>query len=187
MTVKDYMYSHPRFSHLVFCLLIGLLTATPALAEIYTWTDADGNTVFSDQPKEGAKKIELPPPQTFKPVIRPMVASPPDAGKKKEAEPRYHLLDITQPLHDQALWANGGPVDVVLAVEPALATVEGHGISISLDGKVVIKNTIDTHISLSDIDRGSHTLIAEIHDHNGKVLKSSKPVTFHIHRRSSLN
>jgi len=186
MTVKAFMCTHPRFSQLVICLLIGLLSATPALAEIYTWTDADGNTVFSDQPSEGAKKIELPPPQTFKPDIRPMVVTP-DAGKKKEVKPRYHILDITQPLHDQAMWANNGQIDVVLAVEPALATVEGHGISISLDGKVVMKNTIDTHISLSAIDRGSHTLIAEIHDRNGKVLISSKPVTFHIHRRSSLN
>jgi len=180
------MHNHPRFSFSVCWLLIGLLSATPALAEIYTWTDADGNTVFSDQPSEGAKKLELPPPQTYKPDIKPMVATP-APEKKTEPEFSYRLLDITQPLHDQALWANNGQVDIVLAIEPALALAQGHRISIRLDGKVVIKNVESTRIRLSAVDRGSHTLIATIQNHEGKVLKSSKPVTFHIHRRSLLN
>ena len=171
-----------------YCLLlVGLLAAScPVLAEIYTWTDADGNTIFSDQPAEGASKIELPPPQTYKPTAIKPGASTPPPGEKTESVPTYRLLDITQPLHDQALWADNGQIDVVLAIEPALAVALGHRISISLDGKMVINKADSTRLTLTTIDRGSHTLSASIQDKNGKQLKNSTPVTFHVHRHSAL-
>ncbi|MCF5636810.1 DUF4124 domain-containing protein, partial [Pseudomonas syringae] len=45
------------------CLLIGvlLLSALPALADVYTYIDAQGNRVFTDQPHKNAKRVDIPP------------------------------------------------------------------------------------------------------------------------------
>ena len=44
-------------------LLMLLLIALPAAAQIYKYTDADGNTAYSNQPPDGVKAqpVELPP------------------------------------------------------------------------------------------------------------------------------
>jgi hypothetical protein len=176
------------YRSVISLILISLLAGTPALAEIYTWTDADGNTVFSDQPEEGASKMKLPPPQAYAPTeIRPTVPANLQPSENTAPTISYKLLSITQPLPDQALWANNGQIDIALAIEPTLASTLGHSISISLDGKNVIDKTSSSQLQLDEVDRGSHTLIAMIHDKLGKVLIRSKPVTFHVHRVSALN
>ena len=39
-----------------------LLVALPSLAQVYTYIDAQGNRVFTDQPRPGnAQKVQLPP------------------------------------------------------------------------------------------------------------------------------
>jgi len=169
-------------------LLITLLASPASMAEIYTWTDNEGNQVFSDQPEDGATEIKLPPPQTYSPAaIKPALTSPAAAKKEKDrTATSYQLLAITQPLHDQALWSNSGQVDIVLAIEPDLATAQGHQITLNLDGKVAISKASTPRLSLKDINRGSHTLSAAITDHNGATLIQSKAVTFHVHRRSIL-
>jgi len=169
-------------------LLIGLIISTaPTLAEIYTWTDADGNTVFTDQPQEGAKKIKLPPPQTYSPTNIKSASPSSHAKNKTEPTPGYRLLNITQPLNDQAIRANNGQVDVALAIEPALNTKQGHYINISLDGKVVISKSTQNHLALHAVDRGTHTLSATIHDSSGHPLSQSQSTTFHLHRQSVLH
>ncbi len=38
------------------------LAALPGVAQVYTYIDAQGNRVFTDQPRPGnAKKVQLPP------------------------------------------------------------------------------------------------------------------------------
>jgi hypothetical protein len=46
----------------ILCLLL-LLAAFPAAAQIYKYTDANGNTAYSSQPPNGTKAetVELPP------------------------------------------------------------------------------------------------------------------------------
>ena len=47
--------------HLLLCLLFGL-SSISASAGVYTYIDADGNRVFTDQPPSGeAERIELAP------------------------------------------------------------------------------------------------------------------------------
>ncbi|MGK8707709.1 DUF4124 domain-containing protein [Metapseudomonas otitidis] len=45
--------------HLLFCLLA---CSSLASAEIYRWTDANGQVHFSEQPREGAQQVEVRPP-----------------------------------------------------------------------------------------------------------------------------
>lgn len=63
----------------LICLL--LLISLPALAQIYKYTDANGNTAFSNQPPNGTKTevVELPPLNSIETQTpsRPVVNSAP--------------------------------------------------------------------------------------------------------------
>ncbi len=46
-------------------VLVFLFIAQPTFAQIYKWTDSQGNVHFSDKPQPGAEKVELPSVQTY--------------------------------------------------------------------------------------------------------------------------
>lgn len=50
-----------------FCILVVALSG-PAGAEVYESKDADGNTVFSDMPSQGAEAIKVPQTNSADPV-----------------------------------------------------------------------------------------------------------------------
>ena len=83
----------PRLALQALSVGLALLCVTPAFAEIYKWTDENGNVVFS----------EKPPPDGKAEALKPRVgrASPPAAasGPAAAAEPQS---DITDASHGQA-------------------------------------------------------------------------------------
>ena len=50
---------------LLTALCSALLCASPVWADVYTWTDANGNTVYSDKPNPNAKRIEVSAPNSM--------------------------------------------------------------------------------------------------------------------------
>jgi Domain of unknown function (DUF4124) len=56
------------FSKLVFWCIIGLTLTSAASAQVYESKDAQGNTVFSDRPSEGAEVIEVAPTNSADPA-----------------------------------------------------------------------------------------------------------------------
>ncbi|MBK7356364.1 DUF4124 domain-containing protein [Propionivibrio sp.] len=71
--------------------VFALLAATLANAEIYQWKDANGKTIYSDQPPVGVvrqpKKIETPPPAESKSTPQTLADRDLDFRKRqKEAE-----------------------------------------------------------------------------------------------------
>ena len=44
---------------IALCLLFGV--SQSILAQVYTYVDADGNRVFTDQPHRNAKKVDIAP------------------------------------------------------------------------------------------------------------------------------
>lgn len=169
-------------------LFIGLLTTIPASAEIYTWKDADGNTVYSDHPAENSTEIKLPKMQTV--PGRPVTTTPtqaPATPKKETDSESYRELAISEPADGQEQWANNGQVNVVVSIEPALMVNMGHYLSLSVDGTTQVDQSPSTQMTLTEVDRGSHQLSVSVHDRNGNTLKTSQTITVHIHRRSLLN
>lgn len=162
--------------YLLFCLLLPVLA--PAHADIYRSVDKDGNVVFSDQPSEGAKKIEVQDAQTIK---------LPPAGKFKyqppatPPAPRYTGVAVVQPADDQPVRQNDGNITVQVSVTPALKS--GDVVSLLMDGKEVASGPA-TSFTLKNVDRGSHTLQARVQGSDGKVWSSSTSVTFHLLRHS---
>ena len=57
-----------NFSTVVFTCVIGLTLSFTANAQVYESKDAQGNTVFSDRPSEGAEVIEVAPTNSADPA-----------------------------------------------------------------------------------------------------------------------
>jgi hypothetical protein len=68
-----------RISKVLWSCIIGLALSTSASAEIYKSKDAQGNTVYSDKPSNGAAAVKLPPTNSADPVaVTPRPPPPPD-------------------------------------------------------------------------------------------------------------
>jgi len=184
---------HARY--LAPLLLLALLAPAPAVTQaattIYRTVDADGNPVFSDQPPppgERAETLEIQQPSSFQAPAQPQdPASGADTwdwdmqsqDEESEVPFVYGGVAIVAPANDEGVRGNDGVLNVVAAVTPELRP--GHQIEILLDGQVVA-SAADSAITVSEVERGTHTLEARIVDEAGTVLVASDPVTFHMLR-----
>lgn len=97
----------------------------------------------------------------------------------------YTSLVITQPAAEETIHDNTGTMAVELALSPALQIEQGHRIKLLLDG-TAMPVTGTTSLTLTEIDRGAHTLQAAVEDQSGAVLIVSEPVSFYMWRASAL-
>ncbi len=107
-------------------LYLLLALALPVSAQIYKYTDANGNTAYSSQPPDGiaAKTLELPPlnsVETQKPgvaaPVQPITAQPANALQSAAPYSAFELTDIPT---EEALRANNGTFTVGVKIEPRL-------------------------------------------------------------------
>lgn len=172
----------------LFCAF-GLL-AGPATAQIYSWTDAEGNRVYSDQPRAGADTVELKPTN-----VVPPPPAPRDSGSQQSSNNQpvagnvYQQLSITDPAHDSAIRSNEGDLTLTVVSDPPLSG--SHLLKLSIDG--VLSQTglpgtgAATHqLTAHNIDRGTHEIAAVVVDARGTELQRSTPITVHL-QRTSLN
>jgi hypothetical protein len=73
---------------------------------------------------------------------------------------------------------------VNVSVKPNLKTAYGHSLSLIMDGKEVGAGR-SRAFTLSNLDRGTHTLVARVKGNNGQVIIASDPVTFTVLRHSA--
>lgn len=161
-----------------------LISATFTLeflhAEIYVWIDENGNKVYGDEPKKSdrAKPVELEPltvlefPQGSNDVL--------DDDEPLNTNNPYTALTITSPVADETIRDNAGSISVSLSIEPSL--VEGHKIQLYLDGSPNQNPQASMSFTLSNVDRGTHTVSASVIDESGKSLMQTQGVSFHLHR-----
>jgi len=167
-------------------ILSALLLAMPIAAhaaKIYKWTDPQGNVIYSDTPLPGAVEMEVP---TGPAGIVPVPPRDPAQPRQPVAQPAaYQALKVVSPADQQVLENTGGLVNVSLAVAPSLQVAEGHAIRLRLDGRTLDTRYPGAEIALSSVQRGEHTLAAEVVDRAGAVLIASAAVTFTLHEPSS--
>ena len=90
----------------LFSLLF--ILSVPAFAEIYKYTDAQGNTVFTNQPPEGvqADTVDLPPANTVN--IRTPEPPPPLPDRQQNQQAPYqtlrHCAPTTAPSSSAPCW-----------------------------------------------------------------------------------
>ena len=181
--------------YLLFALAGAIVLSTGNVAaQLYKSVDEQGNIIYSDTPTPGAEELTPPPLSTVKTKPVP-VDAPADeataegaAGEEPAKKPptKYTTFSIVQPKHDDTIWDNSGAVPLALQLEPALDTENGHSIWVYVDGKAVVRKSQSLVQPLSNIDRGTHKIRAEIRDEKRKTLKRTKNVTVHLKRASSI-
>ena len=111
-----------RIFWLILCLF-----ALPVSAEVFTYVDAQGNRVYTDQPRGNAKRVPIATSNRMS--ANPTAAAPISAAKKVAEQPLFHydMLRILVPEPDATIRSNAGEVIVSVTSEPGLQ----HGPSLS--------------------------------------------------------
>ncbi|GAB7528132.1 DUF4124 domain-containing protein [Pseudomonas sp. 3A(2025)] len=159
------------------CLL--LLICVPAMAQIYKYTDANGNPAFSNQPPDGAKAeaVELKPLNSVE-AQRP--AAPVSNPVQNPAEqPVYQRLELTDLPGDATVRANDGTFTLNVAVEPRLQS--GHRLQLLVDGSPYGQASNLPKLQVVNLARGEHSFAVVVQDARG-VIQQSPNVTLSIMR-----
>ncbi|WP_068824778.1 DUF4124 domain-containing protein [Pseudomonas sp. BMS12] len=161
---------------LTACLLCTL--ALPAMAQIYKYTDANGNTVFTNQPPEGqnTEAVNLPPTNTVE-AQQPVTPEP--STQPQDSGPPYQVLALSDIPTDEALRANNGTFSVGVQIEPRL--MPGHTLRLLLDGQPYGQPSNVPRLQVINADRGEHSLAVEVLG-GGQQIQQSAPVTFTVQR-----
>lgn len=163
-------------------LLLGIFICTNATAEVYKRTNPDGSVTFSDVPtKIDAEPITLPPSSTYSAPPQPRAAA---KTQPKKAEMDYVSVSITSPANDTTIRDSAGNITITISVDPALKSE--HSTVLIMDGKNVGEGHAGS-IQLTNLDRGSHTFIAQVVDNQKIKILESDPVTVHLQRTSTIN
>lgn len=175
-------------------LLLILLSST-VFAEVYRWTDENGNTVYSDQPEDNnAEQIVLPEASTYSPIVVPLEVSnendktAENAGSKNDEMPSApnYQLQIASPQDDEAIRANDGNLTVNIQIRPPLSQKRGDMIQLRMDGRPYGEPITGLSFNLANVDRGTHTLSAVVMNASGEELSQSATIKFHLQRNTIL-
>lgn len=164
-------------------LLLAAALLSPAHAEVYTYTDADGNRVFTDSPKAGnAKRVEMAPinslGQPNAPRTRVMQMQAPIKP------PEYQMLRILVPEPDAVV--NDGTGDVVVSANSDPALLPTHNYRLIVDGQPSAEPSRSPVFALQGLARGTHQLAVEILDAEGLTLERTPSQPLHV-RLTSLD
>ena len=150
----------------------------PAAAEIYKRTNPDGSVEFTDVPRsEEEKPVPLSPMSTFK-------TTPVPQGRTSTARAdtkKYSAISVVSPAHEATIRDNTGTVKVNVSLSPALRS--RHKLVLLVDGEQKGESRTGS-FTLNNLDRGSHSLVAQVVDKAGNALISSAPVTIYLFRQS---
>jgi hypothetical protein len=170
-------------------LLAGVLCALATVAqassrELWTWTDANGVTHYSDTPVPGAKKVQLTgfgaPVPTGSSTPAASSASRSQSGEEEGVS--YRSIEITQPSEGATFFGADATVTVSIDIDPVPAPA--HRLALYFDGKLVQGATNSRQYTIGNLARGTHTLAAVIQDANGTELMRSPTRTFYVQQPS---
>ena len=165
----------------LFCICFMVFSA--AHADIFKWTDSQGNVHFSDTPRQGAVRVDLPESQSFSaptPASTPNEeASQPEKAEKKEKHV-YTNVSIEQPQNEETIRNNQGSIVVSVQVVPNL--FRGDKVQLLLDGTAIGEPQPALQFTLNGVFRGSHTLAAQVVDKNGNAISTSDSITVFMFR-----
>ncbi len=167
---------------LALCLAFCLALASGAVQaqKIYKITRPDGSVEFTDvpPPDSPATQIEVAPLNSAQPLAPPAGSA---ARSTADAQESYNAFRISRPADGETIRDNAGNVNVDLSLEPNLRA--GHKFDLLLDGQSIGGGKA-TAITLTDMDRGAHSLQAVVKNAAGQVVARSKSITFTLQRRS---
>ncbi|MFJ3471186.1 DUF4124 domain-containing protein [Pseudomonas sp. NPDC090203] len=162
--------------------LLLLFLALPAVAQIYKYTDANGNTAYTNQPPDGikAQTVDLPPLNSV-PTNTPPAPSgaPAPQGQAPQNTAAYQVLALTDLPTEEALRANNGNFTVGVAIQPRLQ--QGHLLQLIIDGKPYGQPTNVPRMQVMEIDRGEHSLSVAVLQGN-QAIQQSQTINLTVQR-----
>lgn len=162
-------------------IVICLLQASEAAStKVYVWVDEKGKVVYSDTPRPGAEEVDV----QEKNIVTTNIDTSILDIKPKVLEDKFNV-EITQPNNKQTIRDNTGSLLVQGRIKPLFK--QGYTIQLLLDNKPYNSPQSYAQFRLSNIDRGEHQLKLSLLNEKGKVIASSKQVTFYMHRASKIS
>ncbi|WP_339448223.1 DUF4124 domain-containing protein [Pseudomonas sp. EA_5y_Pfl2_R50] len=161
-------------------LYILLLIALPAVAQIYKYTDANGNTVYSDHSPDGvqAQPVELPPINSVE-TQAPGTPPAPEADNRQPARSAYDTLELVGLPTEEALRANNGTFTVQVLIKPRLQPP--HQLRLVLDDEPYGQPSNVPILQLVNVDRGEHRLAVQVIDGQA-IIQQSPALVFTVQR-----
>ncbi|MCK8515269.1 DUF4124 domain-containing protein [Methylonatrum kenyense] len=169
---------------LLSILALSLAVTLSTGATIYRYVDQDGNVSFSDQPSEGAERIEIEGSSTYTSPPRSPRRERPEQPIEEEAAPGYELVQILSPADQGTVRDNEGRVTVRAETRPPLR--DGHTLALLLNGDAHGEPQRGYSFELTDIHRGEHTVQLVVVDADGQAVAESTPHVFYMHQASQL-
>jgi hypothetical protein len=157
--------------------LMSLACSVALATTVYKWVDENGVVHYSDQPHPNAQKLQIEGVQTYSSKSA-AVRAPAESETQAEAASSYRGCAIAQPLDQQNL-VNAQSVFIRVQTDPVIR--RGDQVFISMDGQV-LNGGLATGMSfnVSPLERGSHTVQAQVKDTNGQTLCQTPAVTFYV-------
>ena len=170
-----------KMSKIAFFLCLMLAVGAAQAGKVYKYTLSNGDVVYSDKPPpaDQGEEVTLEPLQGFS-LPRPPPLEDSTAKKKDEPESDgYQEFKVTSPANNATIRDNGGNVPVSLSLTPGLRS--GHRIEVMMDGQPIGSGS-GTSVTLTEVDRGTHTVQAAVKDSDGKEIARNNSVIFHLKR-----
>ncbi|MGH8218417.1 MAG: DUF4124 domain-containing protein [Steroidobacteraceae bacterium] len=169
-------------------IILASLALAPALASttVYRWVDEQGVVHYSDQPHQGAQKMRVEDAPTFSapPVPRTPDAAPSAAGAG-EGGASAASCSIESPSDQQTLMNVYSVSGTIQMPSPLTA---GARVILMLDGKVLAGAAdLSGAFHIPQVDRGAHTLAAQVQSPDGQVICQTRQITFFVHQPSVQN
>ena len=166
-----------------------LLCAGPLQAEVYKHVDENGNVSYSDRPQsDNAEPMTLPGLSVIESV--PSVPKPePEAATEgqqevtsiRELRRGYRDFRIVSPAAEETIWGTAN--EATIAWDSRYQLQPGMTVTFYVDGNA-LEPTTDGAITLRQLDRGAHTVSAELIDSRKRKIATAEPVTFYIQQYS---
>ncbi|MFD1260964.1 DUF4124 domain-containing protein [Entomomonas asaccharolytica] len=164
-----------------------LLIVLPVAAQpVYSYKDSDGNTVYTnEQPPANinAEQVRLPKIQTV-PSQNTSTDSQDPGFRINNSTPSITKVGISGIPDEEALRANDGTFTVSVMLDTTSRFLpSSYQYQLLLDGRPYGAAQASNSFTLTNIDRGTHTIQAQVVN-NGAVVASSDPESFTIQRVS---
>lgn len=172
---------HNSLIRIAFAALCVISAMSALGTEIYRQVDENGHVTFSDRPQDGGEPVKLSPINRTPPVTVRERREPPQPTKSADSTD-YESIRVSQPADDEVVRDNTGNLAVSVQVVPKLA--KGHRIRLLVDGTSPVDDSASGQFQLTNVDRGSHELSAQVIDDQGNIRIESEPVTVHLKRHA---
>ncbi len=173
------------------------LATSPLLAQVYKVVDKDGNVTFTDiPPGDGSPPVDLAPISVVETPVQQQTAQEAAAAGAdvadtapmeltlRELRRTYRDFAIVSPQPEESVWSPDGPVSIAWRTSADLRN--GMQVLVFIDGKLAA-TTIQATIPVIGLERGEHSVTAEIRDQRNRQIATAGPVTFFIRQPGLLN